>query len=98
MVLEKLSGCTAESRIAEPGFADVRYVRAMLQQVLRAVDRAYGELGAFLLSTAAALGLLICWLSPSAQTEHLFLPRTQHIACCLDSDACNTRCLRVCIP
>ncbi len=48
MVLEKLSGCTAESRIAEPGFADVRYVRAMLRQVLCAVDRAYAELGASL--------------------------------------------------
>ena len=46
MVLEKLSGCTAESRIGEPGFADVRYVRAMLRQVLRAIDRAYTELGA----------------------------------------------------
>ena len=46
MVLEKLSGCTAESRIGEAGFADVRYVRAMLRQVLRAIDRAYAELGA----------------------------------------------------
>ena len=46
MVLEKLSGRSVESRIEEPGFADVRYVRAMLQQVLRAIDRAYRELGA----------------------------------------------------
>ena len=52
MVLEKLSGCTAESRIAEPGFADVRYVRAMLRQVLRAIDRAYAELGARLTTIA----------------------------------------------
>ena len=46
MVLEKLSGRSVESRIGEPGFGDVRYVRAMLRQVLRALDRAYRELGA----------------------------------------------------
>jgi hypothetical protein len=46
MVLEKLSGRSVQSRIEEPGFGNVRYVRAMLQQVLRALDRAYRELGA----------------------------------------------------
>ena len=46
MVLEKLSGRSVESRVEEPGFRDVRYVRAMLQQVLRAIDHAFRELGA----------------------------------------------------
>ena len=84
MVLEKLSGRTAEARMAEPGFADVRYVRAMLRQVLRAVHRAYSELGARPLHTSALLaGLMHRVLTQPPHVQKLLPCSGRHLCCWL---------------